>query len=220
MVSVIGDCNWQIPLSTNPNTITNIELSPSSPAQLDYGDHVDVTFDYTTDDPGGVRIWARPFTNGSLTPDYAAHASQLYPAYAGSGSGFFTIDSGPVEVDQLRFQMTNADQSVTYLEYFIDVSYGYGAPLNNIRTWPFCTAGFFPKHMPDSFTSEVVLGDLNPTTVPPEVQGVYWYDCSNSGWKFWAPGAPGTTLTTLGGGHTYAYMVSVTGGCEWEIPLP
>ena len=87
-------------------------------------------------------------------------------------------------------------------------------------TWSFCNPGFFPKHMPDSYTGEVVLGDLNPTTIPPEVQGVYWYDCSTSEWKFWAPGAPGTTLMSLGGGHTYDYMVSVTGSCDWEVPLP
>ncbi|MDR9459680.1 MAG: hypothetical protein RI591_05985, partial [Dehalococcoidia bacterium] len=87
------------------------------------------------------------------------------------------------------------------------------------HTWPFCTAGFFPAHMPDSYSGEVVLADLNPTTIPPEVQGVYWYDCSTSDWKFWAPGVPGTTLTNLGGGHTYDYMVTVTGSCDWEIPI-
>jgi len=220
MVSVTGDCNWEIPLVEGPNTITNIELSPPSPAQLNYGDDVDVTFDYTTDDPGGVRLWVRPFTSGSMTPDYGAHGSQLYPAYAGSGIGFFTIKSGPVAVDQLRFQMTNADMDVTHLEFYIDVSYGYGEPPSGTNTWQFCTAGFYPQHMPDSYTGEVVLGDLNPTTIPPEVQGAYWYDCSTSTWKFWAPGVPGTTLTTLGGGHTYDYMVSVTGSCNWEIPLP
>jgi len=82
--------------------------------------------------------------------------------------------------------------------------------------WTFSTTGFFPKHLPDSFLSSVQLGSL--TDVPSQVQGVYY---NNAGvWKFWAPGVPGTTLTTLGGGHTYDYMVAVTGDCEWEIPLP
>jgi hypothetical protein len=116
--------------------------------------------------------------------------------------------------------MRNADLSVTYLDFFIDVSYGYGAPPDDTQTWPFCTAGFYPQHIPDSYLGEVVLDDLNPSAIPPEVQGVYWYDCSTSNWKFWAPGVPGTTLTTLGGGYTYDYMVSVTGDCDWEIPLP
>lgn len=85
------------------------------------------------------------------------------------------------------------------------------------HTWTFCDSGFFPKHLSDSYYESVQLGDL--TDVPSDVQGVYWYDCSTSDWKFWAPGVPGTTLTTLGGGHTYDYMVAVTGSCNWDVPL-
>jgi len=84
-------------------------------------------------------------------------------------------------------------------------------------TWAFCDSGFFPKHLSDSYYESVQLGDL--TDVPSAVQGVYWYDCSTSEWKFWAPGVPGCTLTTLGGGHTYDYMVAVTGSCVWDVPL-
>ena len=93
-------------------------------------------------------------------------------------------------------------------------------PPTDIHTWPFCAAGFFPQHLPDSYTEQIVLANLDPGTIPGEVQGVYWYDCSALQWKFWAPGAPGTTLTTLGGGHTYDYMVSVTGDCDLDIPFP
>lgn len=85
------------------------------------------------------------------------------------------------------------------------------------HTWAFCSSGFFPKHLPDSYYGSVQLGDL--TDVPSAVQGVYWYDCATLQWKFWGPDAPGTTLSTLGGGHTSDYMVTVTGSCDWEIPL-
>jgi hypothetical protein len=85
------------------------------------------------------------------------------------------------------------------------------------HTWAFCSSGFFPKHLSDSFYGSVQLGNL--ADVPSEVQGVYWYDCATLQWKFWAPGAPGCTLTTGGGGHTYDYMVAVTGVCMWEVPL-
>lgn len=88
------------------------------------------------------------------------------------------------------------------------------------HTWPFCNAGFFPKHLPDSYIGQVALADLDLGTISGEMQGIYWYDCSTLEWKFWAPGAPGCTLSTLGGGHTYDYMVAVTGDCEWEIALP
>ena len=88
----------------------------------------------------------------------------------------------------------------------------------NIQTWNLSSGGFFPKHLLDAYTGQVVLTNL--TDVPPEVQGVYWWDDNTLEWKYWAPGAPGTTLANLGGGHSYDYMVSVSGPCTWEIPLP
>ena len=82
-------------------------------------------------------------------------------------------------------------------------------------TWSFGYGGCFPKHLPDDFNGSVILAGL--PDVPSAVQGVYWYDGDE--WLFWAPGAPGCTLSTLGGGHTYDYLICVTLSCEWEIPL-
>ena len=82
--------------------------------------------------------------------------------------------------------------------------------------WSFYSSGFFPKHLADSYHGQVALNDL--VDVPDEVQGVYWWNGDD--WLFWAPGVPGTTLATLGGGHTFDYMVAVTTACEWTIPLP
>ena len=87
------------------------------------GNRVNITFNYYTDEPDGVLIFVRPLTNGSLTLDYAAHPSFIYPTGNGSGDGWFTINSGPITVDQLRFRMYNNDQSQLLLEFRIDVSY-------------------------------------------------------------------------------------------------
>ncbi len=108
------------------HTITNISLDPDSPASLSLGERVNVTFNYSTTQSGGVRIFVRPVTNGSLTPNYAAHGSPLYPVGSGSGDGYFTITDVPASVDQLRFEMLNADQSVQLLQFFVDVNYGFG----------------------------------------------------------------------------------------------
>ena len=81
----------------------------------------------------------------------------------------------------------------------------------------FSTGGCFPKHLPDSYIGEVALVDLAIDTIPDEVQGVYWWDGDE--WLFWAPGAPGCSLSTIGGGHTFDYLVCVTGPCDWEIAL-
>ena len=83
------------------------------------------------------------------------------------------------------------------------------------QAWVFSSAGFFPKHLSDSYIGDVLLTDL--LDVPSEVQGIYTWDGND--WLFWAPGAPGCTLTTIGGGHTYDYLVSTTGPCEWEMLL-
>ena len=100
----------------------------------------------------------------------------------------------------------------------IEVDYITVNENTNIHIWNFSTDGFFPKHLLDAYTGQVVLANL--ADVPPEVQGVYWWDDNTLEWRFWAPGAPGTMLATLGGGHSYDYMVSVSGPCAWDIPLP
>ena len=104
------------------NSITNIGLAPPFPATLMPNDPVNITFDYAAGEP--VQIFARPFTNGSLTPNYSAHGSSLYPAGHGSGTGYFRIPYGNVVVDQIRFQMINASDVVVY-ESFIPVEYRY-----------------------------------------------------------------------------------------------
>ena len=110
------------------NSITNIELTPPSPATVEFNEHVDITFDYSANEEGGVRIFLLPYTSGSPTSQYAVSGSPLYPVGTGSGSGYFTITSGEVTVDQVRFEMTNADQSEELLEFFVPVKYHFGTP--------------------------------------------------------------------------------------------
>lgn len=76
-------------------------------------------------DGDGLRIFVRPITNGSTTNNYSAHPSPLYPLGKGSGSGWFTINSGEVTVDSVRIKVYNADQSATITEKFIPVAYHF-----------------------------------------------------------------------------------------------
>ena len=107
------------------HSISNIQLVPPSPATSTLSAPVKVTFDYATTETGGVRIFVRPYTDGSLTPNYAASGSPLYPTGQGKGKGDFTIQSKEVTVDQLRFQMLSADQSRVLYESFISVDYDF-----------------------------------------------------------------------------------------------
>lgn len=90
------------------------------------------------------------------------------------------------------------------------------------KTWVINAAGCVPRHLPDVFMGAVVLDELD--NVPPEIQGIYcfndnWGQPELGKWLFWAFGAPACTLQSLGGGHTFDYVVCSTGACEWEIPL-
>ncbi|MCK4305643.1 MAG: hypothetical protein KAY24_15505 [Candidatus Eisenbacteria sp.] len=107
--------------------ISNIQFDPSSAAALKWNVHVDVTFDYSVDVADGVRIYPRPISHGSTTPNYAASGSPLYVPGSGSGSGYFTITSGEALVDDVRFQVYNHDNTVLLLEFYVPVSFYFGA---------------------------------------------------------------------------------------------
>lgn len=106
--------------------VHGVMVAPASPAALENGTNVEIAFEYETDEAAGVRIWFRPFTDGSLTPSYSAHGSSTYHG-TGSGTGFFTISAGDVLVDHIRVQMWNLDQSVLLFEEFYPVRYHFAA---------------------------------------------------------------------------------------------
>jgi len=112
------------------SSITNIQFSPPSPAGFCYGwdERLTITFDYSTDYPGGVRIWTLPFTGGSSTQDFRVSGSIIYPTGSGSGDDFFFFDveHGPRIVDQVRYQMWSLDHSVLLEEVFVDVDFRWG----------------------------------------------------------------------------------------------
>lgn len=112
--------------------ITNVQLCPAAPTRLENGERVNINFEYYNDEGQDTRIFVRPFTAGALSPGYSASGSQAYPAGGGVVSNFFTINSGDVVVDQLRFQVTNADQSAILAEYFIPVRYVFGTPTSAV----------------------------------------------------------------------------------------
>ena len=112
------------------HVVTNVSLSPDTPDVLSFDQNVNLAFNYLTRQQGGVRIWARPFTNGNLTPNYAAHGSPIYDTGSGEGSGFFTISHGTVVVDQIRIQMWDSEQTVLLFEAFLPVYYRFMNPTN------------------------------------------------------------------------------------------
>lgn len=124
---LILECFVPVEYTFSPHSIFNIQMNPLAPAPMPSGQNVNITFDYKTDFPGGVRIFARPYTGGSATPGYGASGSPLYPVGTGNGSGAFNIGAGDVIVDHIGFRMTSGDQSTQLLEFFVPVNYHYAA---------------------------------------------------------------------------------------------
>jgi len=104
--------------------ISNITMSPNAPATVSLGNDVTINFRYATTVSGGVRIFARPFTNGALSGNYGASGSVIFTGN-GTSSASFTIQTGAKTVDRIRFQVWTADQSSLLHEFFVVVDYQF-----------------------------------------------------------------------------------------------
>jgi len=123
-----------------PHTVYNIVLYPQSPATLYYGQWVKINFDYTVEfnfmsESGtdvdilpDVHILARPFTNGALSPGYLVRGYNFLRPWDKKGECEFTINphaADQVVVDQIRFQITNADKTIILHEFFVPAFYTF-----------------------------------------------------------------------------------------------
>lgn len=164
------------------------------------------------DTSGGPAISYDDYRNGDLNFAYDRNNDGDFD----DAGEIITVDSH-FSVGRYTSLAFGTGPAISYHNAFnMDLKFARYSPTH---TWSFHAPGFFPRHLPDNYTGQVMLADLDPATIPDEVQGVWWYDGPVLEWKFWVPGVGGE-LTTLGGGHTYDYNVLVTGACDWEIQLP
>ena len=138
--------------SSSADVISNIRFTPGPMCAVPFGQNVTITFDYAITTPGGVRIFPRPFSKGALTPNYAASPSGLFTG-TGTGTGYFSITSGDIIVDHVRFQIYNADQSLLVLEFFVPVMFKYATHgIYNIQFTPTTPGSIkFNSHMNITF---------------------------------------------------------------------
>ena len=104
-------------------SISITEISPGAQTTLGFGNQVEISFDYEINTPEGARIFIRPFTSGSLTPNYSASGSTVYRG-SGSGSANFTIQSGRATVDQIRVRSLSLQNELLF-EFFIPVKLSF-----------------------------------------------------------------------------------------------
>ncbi|HAD12736.1 MAG TPA: T9SS C-terminal target domain-containing protein, partial [Saprospirales bacterium] len=73
-----------IPVNVYYSTVKITDIVPQSGNFPFNNEDRSVSFQYSTTESSGIRIFPRPWTNGALTPNYGASGSGLY---TGSGSG-------------------------------------------------------------------------------------------------------------------------------------
>jgi hypothetical protein len=118
------------------DVIYNIRFNPKPEAALQWNQNVDITFDYKTSEAGGIKVFAHPMSSDSLAANYSVSNSPLYRS-SGTGNQSFTITSGKVFVDKVRFQVYNANQTLLILEFCVPVKFYFGAhAIYNIQLSP------------------------------------------------------------------------------------
>jgi hypothetical protein len=127
----LSACN-PTPVETppNPTRITEINIAPVSPATLNFGDRIDVSFKYISNLSKPLTIFVFPYTNGKRTPNWGNSGSPIagYPVPSGSGSTFVTVSKDASVVDQLHFEIYDAyDGNLVYSENKA-VNYTFKAP--------------------------------------------------------------------------------------------
>ncbi|MFW6082641.1 MAG: hypothetical protein ACOC8C_01160 [Chloroflexota bacterium] len=107
------------------SAITDIVFDPPSPATLHYRETVDITFHYSTNYPGGFRMWAIGYADGDAQP-YTG--SELYNGPA-SGTATRGVSvwggDGTVTIDTVKFRMVTEDRSTTLVEFTVPVEFNY-----------------------------------------------------------------------------------------------
>ena len=116
-------------VSAAGNSVTRVTFNPTTPNIMVHGQDVAVSFNYVTTQPGGVRIFVRPFSGTSPAPNYSASGASISPTGSGTGTQHFTIKAGTVRVDRVRIQMVDAtNQTLVLFEAFLPVYFEFRAP--------------------------------------------------------------------------------------------
>jgi hypothetical protein len=108
------------------NVVTNVTMTPSSPAIIADKQMVTVKFTYTTSLASGACIFFEPITRGPLGP-VVANGALFYqftaPAGTDTGSSRFYIDTGSVYIDSVYVQMLDTSRTKIIFDSYVPVSY-------------------------------------------------------------------------------------------------
>lgn len=98
---VLGTYKQALAVAQTYGTINKI--SPKLSASLSHGEEINITFTYYSKGYQGIRIFLHPMTGKRKSINYRTSGSPLYQSDRGKGNAHFTIQTGDVLVDGIRF---------------------------------------------------------------------------------------------------------------------
>lgn len=121
-------------------TISNIQFSPPSPAQLRIvktgsSERVEISFEYSSNREDGVLIFVEPYEKGMRATGSFSSGSPVYPAGTGSGTSYFGFRK-KASIDQIYigFWINSGPSSGPLKEILIPVEYEFtDHPLRDAR---------------------------------------------------------------------------------------
>ncbi len=103
--------------------ITDLDITPASPASLNIGDSLKFSFNYKIPDMD-LKIVTTAMSNNEVVHKQTIAPSPTYTDTTGTGTSFIKIDT-LATVDQISFQFIDAATNDTIVEVFKDVYYGF-----------------------------------------------------------------------------------------------
>jgi hypothetical protein len=104
--------------------ITELEVNPTSPASLEIGDSLNLSFNFKIPENMDLKIEIAAMSDDKVVSKQTTSQSPTYSDTTGTGTGFIKIDT-LATVDQIRFQFIDANSNDTIIEVFEDVFYGF-----------------------------------------------------------------------------------------------
>lgn len=143
-----------------PHAVFNLAYAPASPAVLDYGECVNFTFDYTTEEAGGVYVERLPTVKPPGGLGMIGNGPVLLPCCAGSSGGFFALTSGGPTVTAVDYQVYDTYPHLL-LSWAYPVHYVFGSPAD-VTGVPGPT-----EPPPDALAGPATLGPIHPNPFNP-----------------------------------------------------
>jgi hypothetical protein len=153
------------------NVVTNVTMTPSSPAIIADKQMVTVKFTYTTSLASGACIFFEPITRGPIGP-VVANGALFYQfnATAGTdtGSSRFYIDTGSVYIDSVWVRMLDSSRTKIIFDSYVPASYAVTPDTAKNLVIPISISPPSPASLAD--TQRVTVGFLFRANEPTGVR--------------------------------------------------